>query len=335
MVLLPVPVAFVLSCALTWAMLCGARRWGVLDRPNERSAHQRPTPTLGGVGVVAGVWGGLAAGLATGQLETQVAWPLLAGSLLLLGSIRDDLGPPLGVGEKLLLILLACGAWLWWGPRLESLTLLGGSHLELGLWSWPLTVLWLVWLCNVYNFMDGIDGLSGVQAIGAGAWIALWNWDSAPSLAGVGLSLGAAAAGFLVFNFPPARIFMGDVGALCLGFWLAALGVLGERAGIPLWIMALPLGCYLFDTTYTLARRVLRGEHILRAHRNHLYQRLTRAGWSHLQVDLGAGLLILLLGGSGQAYLHGEVLGGNALLGLALLLLVGITLWIERKVPLD
>lgn len=334
MALLLVGVAFALSCALTWIMLRGAGRWwGALDCPNERSAHQRPTPTLGGVGVVAGVWGGLAAGLATGQLAAQVAWPLLAGSVLLLGSIRDDLGTPLKVGEKMALLLLACAAWLWWGPRLEGLALPGGYRLELGLWSWPLTALWLLWLCNVYNFMDGIDGLSGVQAMGAGAWIALWTWDSAPSLAWVGLAVTAAAAGFLVFNFPPSRIFMGDVGALCLGFWLAGLGVLGEEAGLPLWIMALPLGCYLYDTTYTLGRRALRGENLLRAHNLHLYQRLTRAGWSHLQVDLGVALLILLLGSSGQAFLQGQLLAGVLLLAAAVLTLLGVTLWVERKVP--
>lgn len=330
MMLLPVGVAFALSCAFTWGMLHRA----VLDQPNERSAHQHPTPTLGGVGVVAGVWGSIAAGVFTGQVETTVAWPLLAGSVLLLGSIRDDLGTPMSVAEKMALIVLAGAAWLWWGPHLEWLTLPGGQRLSLGVWGWPLTLLWLLWLCNVYNFMDGIDGLSGVQAVGAGTWIALWTQDSAPSLSWVGLALMAAGAGFLVFNFPPARIFLGDVGALCLGFWLAGLGVLGEQVGLPLWLMALPLGYYLFDTTYTLVRRLLRGENVLQAHNLHLYQRLTRAGWSHLQVALGVALLILLLGGSGQAFLQDNQLAGALLLAAAALILISATLWIERKVPL-
>ena len=333
--LLPVAVAFLLSCAFTWAMWRGAQGWGALDRPNERSAHQRPTPTLGGVGLVAGVWAGLAAGLLTGQLESQVAWPLLAGSVPLLGSIRDDLGKPMSVAGKTMLILLAGAAWLWWGPHLEGLALPGGYHLELGLWGWPLTALWLLALCNVYNFMDGIDGLSGLQAMGAGTWIALWTLDRAPSLAWVGLALMAASAGFLVFNFPPARIFLGDVGALCLGFWLAGLAVMGEQAGLPLWLLALPLGYYLFDTTYTLVRRLLRGENVLRAHNLHLYQRLTRAGWSHLQVDLGVALLILLLGGSGHAFLHDNPWAGALLLSTAVVILLSATLWIEKKVPLD
>jgi UDP-N-acetylmuramyl pentapeptide phosphotransferase/UDP-N-acetylglucosamine-1-phosphate transferase len=327
--------SFALSCAGTWAVLRRARAWGALDHPNERSAHQRPTPTLGGVGVVAGVWGALALGLAAGPLESRAAWPLLAGSALLLGSVRDDLGHPLSVPEKLALLLLACGAWLWCGPRLEWLALPGGNTLALGPWGWPLTVLWFLWLCNVYNFMDGIDGISGIQALGAGAWIALWTWDSAPSLAWTGLALAGAGAGFLVFNRPPARIFLGDVGALCLGFWLAGLGVLGERAGLPLWIMALPLGCYLYDTTYTLARRLLRGENVLRAHNLHLYQRLARAGWSHLQVDLGLSLLVLLLGGAGQAFLQGATSCGLLLLGAAALILALATGWIEKRVPLD
>jgi UDP-N-acetylmuramyl pentapeptide phosphotransferase/UDP-N-acetylglucosamine-1-phosphate transferase len=329
--LLALALSFVLSCAFTWAML----RWAVLDQPNERSAHQRPMPTLGGVGVVAGVWGSLAAGLLAGQLAPQVVWPLLAGSVVLLGSIRDDLGPPMSPGEKTALMLLACAAWLWLGPRLEGLSLPGGGRLELGGWSWLLTALWFLWLCNAYNFMDGIDGISGIQAIGAGAWITHWTWDSAPSLAWVGLALMGAGAGFLVFNFPPGRIFMGDLGALCLGFWLAGLGVLGEAAGLPLWIAALPLGYYLFDTTYTLIRRALRRQNLLRAHNLHLYQRLTRAGWSHRQVDLGVLLMILLLGGSGQAFLQEYALLGSALLGGALLLCAGAAIWVEGKVPIE
>jgi Fuc2NAc and GlcNAc transferase len=327
--------SFALSCACTWAVLRRARAWGALDHPNARSAHQRPTPTLGGLGVVAGVWGALALGLAAGQLESRAAWPLLAGSALLLGSVRDDLGHPLSVPGKLALLLLAGGAWLWCGPRLDWLTLPGGSALALGPWGWPLTLLWFLWLCNVYNFMDGIDGISGTQALGAGAWIALWTWDSTPSLAWTGLALAGAGAGFLVFNLSPARIFLGDVGALCLGFWLAGLGVLGEKAGLPLWIACLPLGGYFYDTSYTLARRLLRGENVLRAHNLHLYQRLARAGWSHLQVDLGVALLALLLGGAGQAFLRGSALAGALLLAAGALALLGATLWIEKRVPLD
>jgi len=332
--LLSPALAFALSCALTWVMWRWAGRWGALDRPNERSAHRRPTPTLGGVGVVAGVWAALLAGLAGGQLPGATAGPLLAGSLALLPAIRDDLGAPLKVGQKLALLLLAAGLWLWCGPRLEGLGLPGGGRLELGAWAWPLTALWLVYWCNVYNFMDGLDGLAGTQVVGAGAWLALWTWETAPDLAWVSLALAGAGAGFLIFNRPPARIFLGDVGALALGFWLAGLGVLGEEAGLPLWLWGLPLGGFLYDTTYTLVRRALRGENLLQAHNLHLYQRLSRAGWSHLRVDLGLLLLLLLLGGAGQAFLWGAGAAGLALLAAAALLLAGVTVWIERRVPL-
>ncbi len=333
--LAPITLAFGVSCALTWAMWRGARHWGALDHPNQRSAHQRPTPTLGGVGVVGGVWAALLAGLAAGQVEPEGAWPLLAGSLALLAAIRDDLGSPLGVAQKAALILLACGGWLWCGPHLEWLSLPGGGHLTLGWWGWPLTALWLLCWCNLYNFMDGIDGIAGVQTIGAGAWLAVWTWGSAPSLAWTSLALIGAGAGFLVFNFPPARIFMGDVGALSLGFWLAGLGVLGEGEGLPLWIAVLPLGYYLYDTLYTLVRRALRGENLLHGHNQHLYQRLTRAGWSHLQVDLGVLGLVLLLGGGGHAFREGQTGWGLLLLAAAVLILVLATLWIEDQVPLD
>lgn len=333
--LLPLALAFALSCSVTWVMWRGAGRWGALDQPNQRSAHRRPVPTLGGVGVVAGVWGSLLTGVGTGQVPAAVAWPFLAGSLALLPAIRDDLGAPLRVAQKLVLLLLASGTWLWWGPHLEGLALPGGARLDLGWWSWPVTAAWLLYWCNIYNFMDGIDGLAGTQTIAAAAWIALWTWEGSPPLAWCSLALLAAAAGFLVFNFPPARIFMGDVGALSLGLWLAGLALQADAAGLPLWIAVLPLGTYVYDTTYTLLRRAGRGCNLLQAHNQHLYQRFTRAGFSHLQVDLGVLVLSLLLGGSGQAFLLCAVPGGLALLGAAAFLLAGATFWIEGKVPLD
>lgn len=325
-----VVTAFAISCLATWQMLHGARRWEVLDRPNERSSHQQPTPTLGGLGIAAGVWTGMGWYLPAEPYR----WPLLASTLILLITIKDDLGQPLRPAEKLGVLLVAAIVWLWWGPHLEWVTLPWIGPVALGAWSGPLTGLWLLWLCNVYNFMDGIDGISATQTIGAGAWLAVWTWAPAPGLAGMALAALAAAAGFLVFNFPPARIFMGDVGALFLGFWLALIGVLGERAGLPLWIAALPLGGYLFDTSYTLVRRALRGENLLQAHRTHLYQRLTRLGFSHLRVDLGLLLLILLLGGGGHACLHGMESLGAVLLGTAGALMIGVAIWIERKAPL-
>lgn len=130
--LLPLALAFALSCSVTWVMWRGAGRWGALDQPNQRSAHRRPVPTLGGVGVVAGVWGSLLTGVGTGQVPAAVAWPFLAGSLALLPAIRDDLGAPLGVAQKLVLLLLASGTWLWWGPHLEDLTLPDDARLDLG-----------------------------------------------------------------------------------------------------------------------------------------------------------------------------------------------------------
>jgi len=327
--ILLVATAFATSCIATWQVLRRAQRWELLDRPNERSSHQQPTPTLGGLGIVGGVWTGLAWCLPADSYR----WPLLASTLVLLITVKDEVGQPLRVGEKLAVELLAIGVWLWWGPRLEWVSLPWGQ-VGLGAWSWPLTALWLLWLCNVYNFMDGIDGISAVQAVGAGAWLALWTWELDPVLAAMALAVAAAAAGFLVFNFPPARIFMGDVGALFLGLWLGLIGVLGQREGLPLWIAALPLGGFLFDTSYTLLRRALRGENILRAHRMHLYQRLVQLGFSHLQVDLGLLLLILLLGGGGHAFLCGMESLAAGLLALGLALLVGVTVWVERKAPL-
>jgi UDP-N-acetylmuramyl pentapeptide phosphotransferase/UDP-N-acetylglucosamine-1-phosphate transferase len=149
-------------------------------------------------------------------------------------------------------------------------------------------LVWIVGLCNAYNFMDGIDGIAAAQAIVAGAGWAWLGWrggDAMTALAGA--LIAGASLGFLFFNWPPAKVFMGDAGAAFLGFTFAALTVLAltqslERAAAG----ALFVWPFLFDTTFTLVRRLVRGENVLRAHRSHLYQRLVARGWSHARVTM-------------------------------------------------
>jgi UDP-N-acetylmuramyl pentapeptide phosphotransferase/UDP-N-acetylglucosamine-1-phosphate transferase len=324
--------ALLIACGVTWAALQAMRRWRLLDQPNERSAHRVPMPTGGGLGIMAGFWGGmLVLGASGGEWPKAVRPALLGSTLVLLVAVVDDLVRPLRVGEKFLLLLAATGVWLGWGPRLEGAALPGLGIVELGAWGWPLSALWFIWLCNVVNFMDGIDGLSASQTACAAGWAALCLWPLEQAAALVGLVLGAAALGFLVFNFPPGRIFMGDVGSLFAGFALAGLGIMGQAAGLPLWVFAVFIGFQLFDTSYTLARRALRGENVLRAHNKHLYQRLTRLGWSHRQVDVWAMAISMLLGAGGYGYLFVSARWGAALMGLGGALLVGMTAWIERR----
>jgi UDP-N-acetylmuramyl pentapeptide phosphotransferase/UDP-N-acetylglucosamine-1-phosphate transferase len=144
-------------------------------------------------------------------------------------------------------------------------------------------VLWLVSYVNAFNFMDGINGISVAQVVVAGiAWWAIGHWQDAEGLAGAALVVALAAIGFLPFNFPRARMFLGDVGSYFFGAWLAVLAVVGLRAGIAFEAMFAPLALYLADTGATLVRRARRRETWHEAHCDHAYQRLHHGlGWSH------------------------------------------------------
>jgi UDP-GlcNAc:undecaprenyl-phosphate/decaprenyl-phosphate GlcNAc-1-phosphate transferase len=147
-------------------------------------------------------------------------------------------------------------------------------------------VFWIVGFVNAYNFMDGIDGISVAQAFGAGAtWFAVGTVEDIPVLAAGGAIVAGAVLGFAPYNLPRARMFLGDVGSYFVGAWLATVAILGLRAGIAPEAVLAPLALYAADTGATLARRVARGELWYQPHRDHAYQRLGDAGWSHVQTS--------------------------------------------------
>lgn len=272
------------------ALRSWAARGHALDVPNERSSHTRPTPRGGGlaiaVGTLVGLWVLASALRLPLDLRALIGYSL--GSLLIAAvSWRDDLRPLSSrirfsthvVGA--LLVLLSVG----WLSRF-SLPLL--PSFSLGLLGSILTLLWLVSIVNIYNFMDGIDGIAGVQAVSAGlAWGMLGWWFDLWLVAVLGLLVATTSGGFLLHNWPPARIFMGDVGSAFLGFTFATLsimaGVVEPRLAFVGLVLLWP---FVFDTTFTLLRRWRRGENIFIAHRSHLYQRLVIAGLSHRRVTL-------------------------------------------------
>lgn len=178
-----------------------------------------------------------------------------------------------------------------------------------GLWGWYLDLPWLlamvavfgmVWMTNLYNFMDGSDGLAGGMALFGFGSYAIAGWlagDVVLALACAGIS--AAAAAFLIYNFHPARIFMGDAGSIPLGFSAGAIGLLGWRHGIwPLWFPGLVFSPFIVDATVTLVKRALAGEKVWQAHRNHYYQWLVRMGWGHRKTALWGYVMMLSTGGS-------------------------------------
>jgi UDP-N-acetylmuramyl pentapeptide phosphotransferase/UDP-N-acetylglucosamine-1-phosphate transferase len=213
---------------------------------------------------------------------------------------------------------------------------LGGT--SPGAWATPATVLFIVWLTNAYNFMDGIDGIAGLQGVAAGiGWVCAGGHLGDALLAGTGAVVTAASLGFLVFNWPPASIFMGDVGAPFLGFLFAGLtAYVSIRSASAATAGLLFVWPFLFDTVVTLIRRMLRRENLLRAHRSHLYQRLVLTGVSHRTTTVVYGALAAIGVAVGIAVIHEAVL--FSIVGILLIGFLGATLWLaviwrERSTP--
>ena len=306
-----------------------AERCQLLDIPNERSSHTRPTPRGGGLAIVAVVLGGLWVYTA---LCPGISW--LALVIFTLGAVSiacisgwDDLRSlPVWIrftahGLAAILVILAFGYWhavSWPGLGVFSLGLFGGVLL---------TFLWIVGLTNAYNFMDGIDGIAGGQALVAGLGWAILGWiGGQPFVSIMGLLIAAANLGFLGHNWPPARIFMGDVGSAFLGFSFAALTVLAAQSN-PVFVLAgiALVWPFVFDAVLTFAGRLYRGEKIWTAHRSHLYQRLVISGLSHSQVSgLYIGLAML-----GLIWAIALVRGwqGMAVAGTAVVVASALCLW--------
>jgi UDP-N-acetylmuramyl pentapeptide phosphotransferase/UDP-N-acetylglucosamine-1-phosphate transferase len=256
--------AFLVALLVARLLLTPAGRRVALDAPNERSLHAQPVPRTGGIAIAAGV----AAACAIAPPGLPVLLGLTAA--LAVVSLADDLvGLPSGV--RFALHLAAAAAVLVFELRYTEPVL------------FVLFLLGIAWMTNLYNFMDGSDGLAGGMAlIGFGAYAVAAQLSGAGPFAALCASVAAAAAAFLVFNFHPARIFMGDVGSVPLGFLAGALGIYGWSRGYwPIWFPLLVFAPFVCDATLTLLRRLLRRERVWQAHRDHYYQRLVRLGYGH------------------------------------------------------
>jgi UDP-N-acetylmuramyl pentapeptide phosphotransferase/UDP-N-acetylglucosamine-1-phosphate transferase len=312
-----------LTLALSPLLLRALRRLQVLDHPGYRSSHT--VATLRG--------GGLAPACAATAMLSGVPVldpPQRAGLAVVVigfgavGLLEDLRGvPPL---PRFALQLLAAALALPF--LLAGLTGPPGWQVVFAL----AVAVWLVAYANAFNFMDGINGISGVQAVVSGlAWFAIGRVERADALAAGGLLIAAAAAGFLPFNFPRPRCFLGDVGSYFFGSWTAALVVVGLRSGVPPEAAVAPVLLYLADTGTTLLRRVRHGEAWYRPHRDHVYQRLVRLGWSHARTTATVGGLTAgcaLLGGVAAV----APAGGRAAAGLGLALATAAYLALPRMV---
>jgi UDP-N-acetylmuramyl pentapeptide phosphotransferase/UDP-N-acetylglucosamine-1-phosphate transferase len=307
-------------------------RLRLIDRPNARSSHTRPTPRGAGLGLLLALVAGCAAWLVVEGGAGPREWgPLLgAVSLLAVTGFADD-REGLGVAPKFLaqvvaglLVAGAVGV-----VRSVDLPVIGTLHL--GLLGLPLTLFFVVGFANAFNFMDGSDGIAGLFAATSAAGLALLGVIGGGGAAcWLALPLSAASLSFLSVNWSPARAFMGDAGSLPLGLLLAGLAVALSRH-VPFVSCFLVLGPFLFDTLYTVLRRAVRGENILRAHRSHLYQRLLATGMTHPVVALLYGGWTLLSAAGGLLYLQGLAAVRIAALGAAILAGVAVICLTKRR----
>ncbi len=315
------------SFVLTWGLRRYALARSLMDVPNARSSHSVPTPRGGGVAIVLSFLAAIIWLLLSGQVSASLAMALLgAGGLVALIGFLDDHGHI--AARWRLLGHFAAAIWaLFWLGGLPSLDLFGFS-LNLGWLGHVLAAVYLVWLLNLYNFMDGIDGIASVEAVcvcGGGALL-YGTSGHVPSGALPVLALAASVMGFLLWNFPPARIFMGDAGS---GFLGIVLGVLSLQAASvePSWLWAwlILLGVFIVDATFTLLRRLMRGDKVYEAHRSHAYQFASRSFGRHLPVTLAVTAinlfwllpLALWVGLGGLDGVAGMLLAYAPLLGLA------------------
>lgn len=267
-----------------------------LDRPNERSLHGAPIPRGGGLAfaiVSILVWCLLAVALSV-SFATLAGLILPLSVLALIGWLDDkhNLKIPVRLFAQLLASVLA----LILLGGLDQIKI-AGVTLNLSLLAWPVTILWVIWLVNLYNFMDGIDGIASVQGIVAATTMGIWY--VVRSETGMGLIcfvLAAAVTGFLYYNWPPAKIFMGDAGSLFLGGFFAIQTIIATvNFGIPFDAILILLGVFLADASVTLVRRMLRGEKWWQAHRSHFYQRAVQSNLSHATVSLSVLMLSIIL----------------------------------------
>ncbi len=290
----------VFVCLGAFALTGMLRRYALLksllDIPNERSSHDVPTPRGGGMAVVAVFLAGLIALGSAGIMPAFLFWGLLgAGGLAALIGWADD-RKDIPARFRLAGHFIAAAWALFWLGGLPPLPVFG-VEIKMGIAGHVLAAVYLVWLLNLYNFMDGINGIAGIEAITvcAGGAVLHLLWPGCEDRAWmIALLLAAATAGFLVWNFPAAEIFMGDSGS---GFLGIVLGVLSVYAG---WLQAelfwgwvILLGTFIVDTTVTLVRRALQGEKVYEAHRRHAYQHAARKYGSHTPVSIVYGAINL------------------------------------------
>jgi len=290
----------ILATLITWGMLKFVR---ILDHPNDRSSHNNAIPKSGGLSIVVTFLIGMLFIIIFSEKELiqqrYMAGFIFSSVLIAVISFVDD------VWEKSALFklgthIVAVIVVLSTGIVIDSLSVPWEDALPLGLFGYVLSFFWILGLTNAYNFMDGIDGLVASTALIAGLFFMVISYYEGSTFVYItGYTIIAGSAGFLVYNSPPAKIFMGDVGSAFLGFVFATLAIIAARydeSHTSFLVMPMLLFHFVFDTLFTFFRRIFAGENPLKAHRTHLYQLRVRSGHTHLEVTLMLSCMAFLQG---------------------------------------
>ncbi|WP_066290261.1 glycosyltransferase family 4 protein [Bacillus sp. FJAT-29937] len=314
--------AIVTSLLITPLVIKLAIKIGAIDKPNKRKVHSKIMPRLGGLAI----FGGVIAGYFVGGLYNEKITGITVGAIIIvITGILDD-KYELSAKYKLLGQLLAAGAVVGSGLNIDHLTIPFVGTYDLGLWTYPMTVFWIVAITNAINLIDGLDGLSaGISAIVIGTIALLAGIAGKPLILMLSLILLGSTIGFLFHNFHPAKIFMGDTGALFLGYSISVLSLLGLYKSVTLFSFIVPiiiLGVPVFDTTYAIIRRIVNKKPISAPDKSHLHHRLLALGLSHRKT-------VLCIYGFGIVFSVSAILFSTATLWVSIFLIFGLLLIFE------
>ena len=277
-----------ISFVLTHLVRKTAIKRNKFDIPNERSSHQNPTPRGGGVAVVAAFVFGLLALLIRGDIASESFYAIvLPGVLVAAIGYLDDLGRVTAARLRLIGHFVAAVIAVYILDGLPPMPVFAET-LDIGLVGNIIAVLFLVWMLNLFNFMDGIDSITGVEALTSCLILTIFLINkSETELWQVPALMCAAVIGFLYFNWPPARIFLGDIGSGFIGFTIGTISlVIARSQPLITWAVIILLGVFIVDATVTLIRRLIDKQRISTAHRSHAFQHLANSADRHLKVSL-------------------------------------------------
>ena len=290
----------ILATLITWGMLKFAR---IQDEPNHRSLHKNAIPKSGGISIVATFFVGMVAiAIFSDNHSIQQQYMLgfvFSSILIAVISFVDDVKEKSAV-FKLVTHIIAVFVVMYCGIVIETLSMPWEERMSLGWIGYVISFFWILGLTNAYNFMDGIDGLVASTALIASLFFMIISYHAGSSFVYISsYTIIAGCIGFLVYNAPPAKIFMGDVGSAFLGFVFAAFAIIAARyddSRTSFLVMPMLLFHFIFDTLFTFFRRLMSGQNALQAHHTHLYQLLVRSGYTHLEVTLLLSCMAFLQG---------------------------------------